>query len=522
MIVDGREGALESADDADVCVVGAGPAGVALALALAPTGQRIVLLEAGGLGYDPRVQRLFEGEVEGDPFPPLRDTRLGALGGATGVWAGFCRPLEDSDFAPRHGSPGWPFGAAALAPYWRRAHAVCQLGEYDYDARRWSARLGLPLLGGDTGAVRSLVFHRHALRFGGAYRRQLEATPNLVLALHAPVTRLALSASGGRVDGIVVRRPAGQDHLLRARVVVLAAGGIENARLLLLSGDRAEEAPGNAYGLVGRYFTDHPFVEPGFLALSGPAAPLDFYFPQPAGGATLRGALTLDPDIVAREGLLNGAILLQPRYEGHDAFASPEVKSLLEAFARLTRKSVPGGVGRDLLHALRAPGKVSTALSRKLFVRHGPAKRWRLRMMFETESVFENRVTLSERLDPLGRRRARVEWRLTDRDIASMRAFTALVSDGLQRSAVGRIDLKIPDNPAGWRSAAIGGKHHMGTTRMHVEPTHGVVDADCRVHGTSNLFVTGSSVFPSGGFANPTLTIVALALRLGDHLVQMV
>ena len=125
---------------------------------------------------------------------------------------------------------------------------------------------------------------------------------------------------------------------------------------------------------------------------------------------------------------------------------------------------------------------------------------------------------LSDERDRLGRRRVRIEWRIGEADVENMRRVTHLFDQAVRQAGVGHLERAFPDAPAAWRQALEAGKHHMGTTRMHVSPRHGVVDADSRVHGTSNLFVTGSSVFPSGGYANPTLTIVALAARLGDHL----
>ena len=125
---------------------------------------------------------------------------------------------------------------------------------------------------------------------------------------------------------------------------------------------------------------------------------------------------------------------------------------------------------------------------------------------------------LSDERDGLGRRRVRIEWQIGEADVENMRRVTSLFDEAVRRAGVGHLERAFEDSPAAWRQALEAGKHHMGTTRMHVASLHGVVDENSRVHGTSNLFVTGSSVFPSGGYANPTLTIVALAARLGDHL----
>jgi choline dehydrogenase-like flavoprotein len=165
-----------------------------------------------------------------------------------------------------------------------------------------------------------------------------------------------------------------------------------------------------------------------------------------------------------------------------------------------------------------APHRLAIALARKLVVRHGPARRWRMRAAFEAGFRYDNRVMLSDERDRLGRRRVRVEWRMVEADVENMRRVMQLFDQAVRQAGVGYLERAFPDATAAWRQAVEPAKHHMGTTRMHVSARYGVVDENSRVHGTSNLYVTGSSVFPSGGYANPTLTIVALAARLGDHL----
>ena len=270
--------------DYEVCVVGAGPAGLTLALELAERGRRVCVLEAGGESYVADAQQLLDGTVEGDPYPPLRSTRMSGLGGSTRVWAGWCRPLDPMDFEasdtfPR---PGWPFDLDHLLPYYRRAHEACGLADFQYDAAFWRAEPDrLPLVENDTDLVHAM-FHVRVRDFGTACRDRLEKATGPDVYLHAPVTRLELD-EGGAVRAAVVRPGGGPPVVVRAGEYVLAAGGIENARLLLLSGSEPDRAPGNGHGLVGRYFMDHPYVNPGWLVLDSPRR-LDFYFPAPVGG----------------------------------------------------------------------------------------------------------------------------------------------------------------------------------------------------------------------------------------------
>jgi choline dehydrogenase-like flavoprotein len=524
MILDAHKG-FGALPRYDICIVGAGAAGISLALQFERTSLRVCLLEAGGSAYEPLTQRLFEGEVVAARYPPLRDTRLAAFGGSTNVWAGWCRPLEPLDFVPRDwcGASGWPFGFDELAPYYARAHKVCGLAAFDYDPEHWSGVLGTPTLLAQDVRFSNQIFHVQAQNFAHRYLQQLRQSKNIDLMLHAPIRDLLVER--GACTEVRIRTLQGHSFVIAANRFVLATGGIENARLLLLSGESPETAPGNAHGLVGRYFTDHPYIDPGFLVL-GERDPLDFYRLRPVaatpGASWLRGVLSLRREVTERERLMQAAFFFHPRYESHRLFATREVKAFLHLWNKAKSRAVPGAGWAYARRAARAPHWVAVALARKLVVGHGPGRRWRLRAMFETEFRFDNCVTLSDDYDQLGRRRARVEWQLGENDIENMRRVTRLLDQTVRESRVGQIELAFPDEPSAWRDAIEGGLHHMGTTRMHVRPEHGVVDENSRVHGTSNLFVAGSSVFPSGGYANPTLTIVALTLRLGDHLKRVV
>jgi choline dehydrogenase-like flavoprotein len=516
MILDAKKGFGQEPPHYDLCIVGAGAAGITLALEMEATGLRVCLLEAGGSVYEAETQRLFEGEVVGQAYPILRDTRVGALGGSTTVWAGWCRPLEALDFEP------WPFGLDELRPYYARAHEICGLAAFDYDPPHWAGVLGSHgILPGDP-TFSNEIFHVQVQNFGQRYRERLERSKSIDLVLHAPVTRIRMEDSA--CTAVEIRTLAGNELTIRADRFVLAAGGIENPRLLLLSAAEPAGVPGNAGGLVGRYFTDHAYVDPGTLVLGEPES-LGFYRARPVapspGASSVRGVLSLRREVVERERLMNAALFFHPRYEAHRVFATEEVKAALQLLNKVKQRAVPGAAWPYARQAVKGPHRLAVAMARKLAVRHGPARRWRMRAAFETGFRYDNRVMLSDERDRLGRRRVRIEWQIGDTDIENMRRVTQLFDQAVRQAGVGHLERAFPDTPAAWRQVLEAGKHHMGTTRMHVASGDGVVDQNSRVHGTSNLFVTGSSVFPSGGYANPTLTIVALAARLGDHLKRV-
>jgi choline dehydrogenase-like flavoprotein len=523
MILDARKG-FEELPRYDICIVGAGPAGITLALELDATGRRVCLLEAGGSGYEAATQRLYEGQVAGQQYPILRDTRVSALGGSTSVWAGYCRPLEALDFERRDwcGACGWPFDLDRLRAYYARAHAICGLADVDYDPERWTGVLGSDRLLARDATFSNQIFQVNIQNFGERYRERLRLAKNVDVMLHAPVTRFRME--GATCTAVEIHTLGGHEFAVGADHFVLAAGGVENARLLLLSASEPARAPGNAHGLVGRYFTDHSFVDPGWLVLREPDS-LEFYRLRPVGSTrgsgSVRGVLSLRREVVERERLMNVALFFHPRYESHRVFATDEVKAFLTLWNKFKKRAVPGALWPYARQAARAPHQLVVAAARKLAVGDGPERRWRMRAAFETAFRYENRVMLSDEVDRLGRPKVRIEWRIGEADVESMRRVMRLFDQAVRQAGVGHFESAFPDEPSAWRRAVEGGKHHMGTTRMHVDPEHGVVDENSRVHGTANLFVAGSSVFPSGGYANPTLTIVALAVRLGDHLSSL-
>jgi choline dehydrogenase-like flavoprotein len=498
-----------------------------VAMELAGSGCSVCMLESGGWGYDRRVQRLNEGRVSGNAYPPLRDTRLSAFGGSTKLWAGWCRPLDAIDFEPRDwvAGSGWPFGLDELLPHYRRAHEICRLGPLEYDPVFWQRPGGPRPLPVDHRVVRTTMFHVNPLPFGDAYRRDFEEASTVRVLLHASALRLYVQPTGERIESVSVGTLAGTTFGVTARYFVLAGGGIENARILMLSGDTEARSVGNAHGLVGRYFTEHAFIHPGFFIPADRRRSLAFYFPMalpgmPRGASACAG-FSLSRRSLERGRLLNAAFVMRPVHEGHPVFDSPEVIAMLELWEKLRGRGVPGGDFAELRRALRAPRRLAAAGWRKLTVRGTSSPRWGLRAFFEGESLAFNRITLSQERDALGRPLPHIEWRLSDLDIRSVRRGFHLLDGALREAGVGHLELRFPDDAESWGAAAFGGKHHMGTTRMHVTPERGVVDADGKVHGVRNLFVAGSSVFPTGGFANPTLTIVALSARLGAYLRRL-
>jgi choline dehydrogenase-like flavoprotein len=514
MFVDARTLPANFLVEADICIAGAGAAGITLARALAGGGHRIAVFESGGLEYNAETQSLYAGEVVQQAYMPLDRDRLRYLGGSTNHWQGSCRPFDALDLAD------WPFGLDVMEPFYRRAQEVCQLGPYTFEPKDWVSDDARPLELGDASPLKSGVFqYSPPTRFGTAYRDDLANGAGLTVYLNANLVQINVNEHGDGVTGYALACLDHKQFRARGRHYVLATGGIENVRLLLNSNQVQKAGLGNQNDLVGRYFMDHPFV---------PAAATIF---AEAGSPQMR---FYDHHVV-QEHIIEGYVT-----------ASDEVRRGEKLFPfslgiRVGGGDVDEGVGNVELPAFAkrllsdsAQRQASFYLPRVLDRVEGPVKWIYQKMWRETPGVYvvaydcgpepdpESRVTLIDKVDALGLRETRLAWKLPADLERQMHRALELLGQELGRTGVGRLRIESAQ-ATGYDPMRdlSNGSHHMGTTRMNADPRQGVVDADCRVHGIGNLFVAGSSVFPSYACDDPTMTIVALALRLADHLKSL-
>jgi choline dehydrogenase-like flavoprotein len=523
MFIDSRRIAEKFEVDTDLCIVGAGAAGIALARELAGKRLRVAVLESGYFKPDGSSRDLQAAHNVGRRYHALRFSRPRCFGGATNVWGGHCVPMRAINFEKRPGIPfsGWPFSLDELIPYYRRAHEMLNLGEFDYDARRASDCLGLPLFPFDPSRVETVlsrytgVSRFEAPSLGEQYRNEFDRASNVDVYLGANVVAINQHPGSDTIEDVSVVSVTGRRFCVRARSFVLATGGIENARLLLLSNSVQSRGLGNQHDLVGRFFMEHIWYPSGTL-IPAPGQPSysSFYGAnQLCCGIPVRGHLSL-PQRVIREHEV-------PDFRAEIIVNSPPpFEWLLAVFHRIRERLKDC----DLLDSAAITGL-------KLLRRFGRAARildqapsdsrtvvYRLANYVEQVPNPDSRVYLSHKLDRFGLRRVALDWRLSPLDRRGIEVAQRLLAAEVERTRLGRLRIELPDTEPEILHGANGGGHHMGTTRMNIDPRLGVVDANCRVHGLQNLYVAGSSVFPTGGFANPTLTIVALAIRLADHL----
>ncbi|MBS0273009.1 MAG: GMC family oxidoreductase [Proteobacteria bacterium] len=479
--------------DTDLAIIGGGPAGITLALSLAGKPIRVLMLESGGTSFDDKTQALYDGTQTGVPYTPLNATRQRYLGGGTNHWGGWCRPLDASDFEQRSWVPysGWPFKKTALDPYYPRAQALVEAGPFDYEAKsqQWVDQYGAPLTLG-AGGVYNSWFQFSKMRgselptnFGERYAADLKQISNLTALLHANVTNIALTPDAKSVDHLDVATLTGGKFTVKAKHIVLATGGMENVRLLLASNGVMKQGVGNGNDLVGRFFMDNPVPRntAKLVVFAGPIAP---YYPsnQRGDGAIFRAALAVTDDYKRAAHVMDSLTTVENRIE-------------LDDFGKAVVATTASALGID----------------------GGDAAAYELGCGMELKPDPDRRLTLISARDALGMPRLNLHMTIGDEDFALYRQTIKELGRQLLAAQTGLIHLDRCSRES-WLETMDWGNHHVGTTRMHNDPKQGVVDADLKVHGIGNLFVAGSSTFPTCGASNPTMNLVALALRLADHI----
>lgn len=510
--------------ESTVCIVGAGAAGITLACTLLAQNIPVCLVESGGFSYELATDKLARGESVGVPYNPAQ-ARFRFFGGSSNAWGGLVRPLSAHCFAKRDwvGDVSWPFELSYLEPYYDRALKLLNIQAMQYEADARLSVLGRrnrnQLVLNDTLFETRLCALADPKVFKDTLRAQLSSSADLKLLLHANAVNIDTPSTCREVSTITVRTLCGKTHYCKARAFVLALGGIENARILLLSDKYQNTGLGNAHDLVGRYFMDHPRLICGRFRPLHNDIGLEFYNPGSHFDQTPAVAsLSPSVEVQRKEKLLDSRFYIVPIYRGQDGPGFDELTWLrwsLRATHNLGLwKTDFGRIIRDLPHA--ALGVVGQLGKFRPLMKH-----FALSHVIEQAPNRDSRITLSVNRDALGCRRVCVDWQLGELEKHTIVRTQELFANALRESKLGTMEVErnaLSTDPLPFLSSW----HHMGTTRMDPDPKRGVVDRDCRLHGTCNLFIAGSSVFPTGGDDVPTLTIVALAIRLADHIAKQI
>lgn len=525
-----------------VCIVGGGAAGITLACELDGTGIDVLLLEAGGSGHDQRVHDDYAGAAT-FPHPDTTEFRRTGFGGTTTIWGGRCVPLDPIDFTRRQHIPdsGWPIAYEEVAGYYPKAMRYCDAGHADFSVAG-SLGAALPTIDGLESDATMLAdrIERYSCPtdFGKRYRARLARSSNVTVLLFARCIRLVRDADKGRIEQLVLVDRAGRRVCVHADTFVLAGGGLEVTRLLLDS-DTSGPGLGNRHDKLGRYYACH--AESICARLVPGHGKLPFAFEKTLDGVYARRKLQFSDAAQHRHRLLNSAFRLHfPPYA--DARHGSAVMStiymaksaLLPEHARILHHGVPDTVVSPRRAHLRniASGLPHVAAfgMRWLFLRKFARRKlpytlvpnadgsYPLEFNCEQTPLPASRVSLLRERDRHGMRRIQVDWRLAREDVeAACRGFIVL-RDALRRSSSCRLEFDEARLHAALENATPLGGHHMGTVRMGASPKDGVVDRNCALFELPNLYIASAAVFPTPGHANPTLTIVALAIRLATHL----
>ncbi len=561
MLIDARTIASGETIETDVCIIGAGPAGITAAQEFLGRDLRVCLLETGGLEYSEPAQQLAaaEGNSIGDFYPGAYYIRHREFGGTGHRWnirldsgkpGVRYVPFDPIDFEHRDELPysGWPITKADLDPYYERAQAVCQIGDYAYDAEAWADPQSPPLKFA-SGNLQTKMFQCGPRDvFLEDYRDRFIRSDHISLYIHATAVELATDALGKTVNQVQVATLTGNHFQIAAKFVVLAQGGIESARLLLLSKQGQQQGLGNQHDLVGRFFMDHQMVRTGLLFPSSPDIfdQLALYDLRAVRGTDVIGKFLFSESMMRQHRLLNTAVALFPRHsiyqwnpmrqlfpkgKRYHSKAIASVQALLQA---KRDRRLPADLLKHLAQIATGLDDIAyTQLRRQPLYSHpssiygfdqggwsalpNKAKQFGLFevvQLAEQSPDPENRVTLGSERDALGCAKIKLYWRWNEIDIQSILKAQDLLVKEFAEAGLGHLKLERDHGVPQLILPSI--HHHMGTTRMHESPKQGVVDANCRVHGLSNLYIASSSVFPTGSYANPTLTIIAMAIRVAD------
>ncbi len=533
--------------EADVCIVGAGAAGISLALSLSGRGLKVLLLESGLEVENEQIQQLYAGEVVDEKLhSPPDKYRQRRFGGSTTIWGGRCMPFDPIDFEARDYVPhsGWPIGYDDLAPYYQVANQLLEAGTYEYDADKvFDPEQQAAIKGFKSDILKTNNLERFSCptNMGDRYRQRLILAEDIEILLGANCTGIRLGMDGKQVKHLDVVSLQGTKLSVIAKQFILATGGIETARLLLASNDVMPTGIGNKYDLVGRYYQCHIAGNLGQLTVLGTTKNVRHGYEISPEGVYCRRrfALTADtqkklrvgnmvarlhfPKIVDpshRIGVLSGLFLaknfISYEYGKRLKDGQATLSTYLKHFANIildpidTTKFLYHWITKRTLAKRKFPSVILSNKSNQFtFEIHG-----------EQYPNPESRITLINETDALGMPKVKIDWKYLPEDIESIRKALKVFKQEINQSGLATFEFNDEQLEADLTRFGAYGGHHIGTARMGKQPESSVVDENCKVHDISNLYIASAAVFPTSSQANPTLTIVAISLRLADHIAE--
>ncbi len=505
----------------NVIVVGAGAVGIVAAIELARRGRAVLVIEGGPATVPMDWQARNRGSNSGRHHAGIKDGRMQAYGGTTRLWGGQLVPFDPTDFVaePHLGKPGWPISYQEFAPWVDKAYDFLKVSRDSRDALGlWSRVTGLPPNLGDFIAITLNVWLPQP-DFTRLFEKDLAGLPNLKVVANASLRELQFDESGA-VSGLLATLADGSNVVLRAPHIILAMGTMETVRQLLVAAKTQPTCGFAENPHLGRWFLDHLHglcgrIDPKQRALL--ATMFDnIYFDGRKYNVKMRADQRL------RESRrIGNAVAAINAPAGFRAMVSDLVE-LLRRIANGNGRSVPAAVRQSLtLAAVLLP------------------LAWRYVIRRRSGSVMGREILLGLELEQLPSEKSFIEldssyppvdapivlhWDVGERELHGAQVMAREVAETFAAGGYGEIEIDrdlLAGDP-GWLDKCHDSSHHMGGARMAARARDGVVDPDCRVFGTQNLYIAGAAVFPSGSFANPTLSAIALSLRLAAHVDSLV
>ena len=534
---------------ADICIIGAGAAGISMALELIGSGLDVVVLESGGLGEESETQALYSGTVSDEQLhSPPDKYRQRRFGGTTTIWGGRCMPFDDIDFEVRDYIPdsGWPFDRGQILPFYAQANQICEAGPFAYTVDKAFSSTTRPMIAG----FNSNLFSTDRLErfscptnFGIRYQHKLRAANNIRVMLHANVTHLQLNEAGSAVVAATIASLKGKQGVVHAKQFVIATGGIEVVRLLLASNNIQKNGIGNDRDIVGRYYMCHLAGTIGAIKFNLPLSSVWHGYDISDEGVYCRRRFALSESVQREQRIGNFIARLH-----HPRITDPAHHNAILSLLYLAKFLIPYEYGKRLHGEERS--SVSTWMQhirnvvtgpfdtlgfawhmfrdRKLAERKFPsiiikskANLFSLDFHAEQQPNPASRITLNSDRDVLGMPRLNIDWRYTSGDLDTVSRGIALLAGEIRNSGLATFDYDPNSVELEMTRYGAYGGHHIGTTRMGTNVATSVVNQHCQVHGVDNLHIASAAVFPTSSQANPTLTIVAFALRLAQHLKRI-
>jgi len=516
---DANEIEKNSTFNVDICIVGAGAAGVSICRELKNLSLSVILLESGDERFNQETQSLYDFTNTGHRLRSQSGyiSRNRYLGGSTNTWMGQCAPLDELDFTERAWvkNSGWPITKTDLEPFYIKACEVLKIPKYkNFNSNDWFKYLldkQNNFFVENVVAPTSFLLGKRPINMRLSYLKELLDSLNIRVISNANVINIATNLKADKVLSVDVKTLRGNVFKVKAKTFVLACGGWENARILLASNRQNPNGLANDHDTLGRYYMEHPKIVSGKVIPYSKIvrSPILIWKKKIDKDGYLRIYLKLSPEIQEKEKLLNHSIEITYPHSLRESL------SFSEKF--LSNLKISKSKIHELVKFAPHIWRLLENLERLML--NLPVKFDHLLINNHMEQVpnKESHVSLGNEVDKLGMKKLNVNLVISSEEKRAIIRFHEIVNRFFESKNIAKIESEFPNLEEDWPGIT-DSSHHMGTTRMNEDQKFGYVDKDCKIHGLDNMYVVGSSVFPTGGHVNPTFTIVALALRLADKL----